>query len=230
MVCFGGVALKNSAVNPGGTTEHPTREAHSTASRARRHTSSRSARCATTSTATANGSPRCPAPTWPSCWRWPTCWRPRDWPTATSWPATARATRASSATCSARDDGVAEVTAVGSGDQRPARRRPRRAGPSDGRRPHDGDGQLVAAARPPRRAGPVDGDHTGSDARPDRPCQEAVSGTATVRRTNSACRRCAAGSRPSRRASTRSGPSSRSRQSATCCCTRASRSTTTVGR
>ena len=45
----------------------------------------------------------------------------------------------------------------------------------------------------------MDGADAGRDARPDRACPEAVSATATVRRTKSACRRCAADCPPSRR-------------------------------
>ncbi len=67
------------------------------------------------------------------------------------------------------DDGVAKSPRVGVGDLRAVGRRSHRAGPADGGRPHDRDRQLVAAADPARRAGAVDGADAGGDARPDRP-------------------------------------------------------------
>ena len=130
--------------------------------------SCRSLRCATTSTASANGMRRCRAPMWRSCWRWPTCWPPNRWPTAgfldTYCTGYDRFERYLLGARRRR----AEVAAVGVGDLRAARRRADRAGPADGRRAHHRHGQLVAAADPPRRAGAVDGSDAGGHAGPDR--------------------------------------------------------------
>lgn len=73
LIAFGGIALKNTGVNHGGTTAHPARDA-STGSATAVDASSPSVRYAMTSTANANGTPRFPGPTWRSCWRWRMCW------------------------------------------------------------------------------------------------------------------------------------------------------------
>ena len=134
MVCFGGVGAEEL----GGQsrrhhrTSDPRRAAIDCASAA--GGSSRSARCATTSTATASGWRPCPAPTWPSCWRWRTCWPPRDWPTASSSTRYCIGYPRFERYLLGTDDGVAKSPAVGGRDQRPARRRPRPRWPGGWRR------------------------------------------------------------------------------------------------
>ena len=76
----------------------------------------------------------------------------------------------------------------------------------------------------------MDGADARRDARPDRPARRRFRPRLRLAERGRHGRRCAAGCRPSRRASIPSRRSSRWRQSATCCSTPASSSTTTAGR
>ena len=168
LVCFGGVALKNTGINHGGTTAHPARDALHRFRDTRRATrvvqpAARRRRRRLRMVCAGAGHRRgdhagAGARAGHRITRRPRF--PRH--------ATAPATTASSATCSA------PTTAC----------RSRRSGPpticglppttssrwrGGWRRPHDRHRQLVAAADAARRAGAVDGADAGGDARPDRP-------------------------------------------------------------
>ncbi len=101
LVAFGGIALKNTGINHGGTTAHPARAAlnrlrdrggdHRVLLPAARRRRRR------LRVARARPRHRCGD----HARRWPTCWPPRGSPTGSSWTPTASATTGSSATCSA---------------------------------------------------------------------------------------------------------------------------------
>ncbi len=106
LVCFGGLALKNTGVNHGGTTAHPARAALDRFRRARwtdrlvlaparRRVGPLRVACR-----------RYRAPTWRSCWGWRTCWPPNRWPTAGFWRPTAPVTTGSNDYLLGIDDGV----------------------------------------------------------------------------------------------------------------------------
>ena len=88
---------------------------------------------------------------------------------------------------------------------------------------------YVAPARRARRAGAVAGGDAGGDARPDRVAGRRLRPGLRLARRTSAGRPCASARPRWRRDAIPSTPSSRSRGWRTCCCTRASRSTSTAG-
>ena len=168
LVCFGGLALKNTGINHGGTTGHPARDAL-------RRFRDRGGRIVSFSPLRDDVEGECE-------WHAPV-------------PGTDVAIMLALAYVLATesladrdflntyctgydrferyllglDDGVAKSPQWASHDLRAARRRSDRAGATDGGGAHHRDGQLVAAADPARRAGAVDGPDAGGDAGPDRP-------------------------------------------------------------
>ena len=145
LVCFGGIGVEEHRESTTAAPPAIRRATRCGGSVTAAGASCRSRRCATTSTATANGTHRCLAPTSRSCSPWPTCWPPSRWPTVTSSTRTAPATTASSAICSAP---TTVCRSRRSGRRRSAVCPPINWSPcpADGGRPHHRHRQLVAAA------------------------------------------------------------------------------------
>ncbi len=167
LVCFGGLALKNTGINHGGTTAHPARDAL-------RRFRDRGGRIVSFSPLRDDVDGDCewhaPVPGTDVAIMLALAYvlateslADRDF--LSTYCTGYETLRALSARRRRRR---AEVAAVGVADLRAARRRTGRAGAADGGRAHHRHGQLVAAADPARRAGTVDGSHLGRDAGPNR--------------------------------------------------------------
>ena len=105
-----------------------------------------------------------------------------------------------------------------------------RIGDDDGRAAHDRHRQLVAAAAAPRRAGPVDGADAGRHAGPNRPSRRRFRPRLRLDERTRAAAGAGSAALAAAGPQSRCRPSSRSRRSATCCCTPARRSPTTGAR